>query len=96
VSHAHSAARHEELDVDVASVHEAATVTFARMGREPAIEQRASGRCECGGVSYTVVGPLRSVWNCHCHRCRRFTGHHMAATAAAPDRVRFTSDTTLT
>jgi hypothetical protein len=66
------------------------------MDAESAMEQRASGRCECGGVSYTVVGPLRSVWNCHCHRCRRFTGHHMAATGSSPDMVRFTSTTTLT
>jgi hypothetical protein len=36
----------------------------------------------CGGVTYRVDGPLRDVYNCHCHRCRRFTGHHMAATAA--------------
>ena len=43
---------------------------------------RASGRCLCGAVSFQVVGDLRDVFNCHCHRCRRFTGHHMAATAA--------------
>jgi hypothetical protein len=43
---------------------------------------RASGRCLCGAVSFRVFGDLRDVINCHCHRCRRFTGHHMAATAA--------------
>jgi len=43
---------------------------------------RASGRCLCGAVSFQVFGDLRDVINCHCHRCRRFTGHHMAATAA--------------
>lgn len=47
----------------------------------------ASGRCLCGAVSYTVVGPLRDVFECHCERCRRFTGHHMAATAADADQV---------
>jgi hypothetical protein len=56
---------------------------------------RARGRCECGGVSYAVAGPMRDVFNCHCGRCRRFTGHHMAATAVAPDQVAFTSDETL-
>jgi len=45
-------------------------------------EARASGQCLCGGVSFQVLGDLRDVFNCHCHRCRRFTGHHMAATAA--------------
>jgi hypothetical protein len=45
-------------------------------------QPRATGRCLCGAVSYDVRGPLRDVVNCHCHRCRRFTGHHMAATRA--------------
>jgi hypothetical protein len=41
----------------------------------------------CGGVTYTVGGSLRDVYNCHCDRCRRFTGHYMAATAASPSNV---------
>jgi hypothetical protein len=45
-------------------------------------EPRATGRCLCGAVGFRVTGPLRDVMNCHCHRCRRFTGHHMAATSA--------------
>lgn len=45
-------------------------------------EARASGRCACGSIRYTVDGPLRPVMNCHCHRCRRITGHFMAATSA--------------
>jgi hypothetical protein len=48
---------------------------------------RASGRCLCGAISFVVTGPLRDVLNCHCHRCRRFTGHHMAATDARADDV---------
>jgi hypothetical protein len=40
------------------------------------------GRCLCGAVTYAVSGPLRPVLDCHCERCRRFTGHHMAATSA--------------
>lgn len=47
----------------------------------------ATGRCACGEVRYTVDGPLRDVFNCHCERCRRVTGHHMAATAALPSDV---------
>jgi hypothetical protein len=46
-----------------------------------------SGRCLCGAVSFVVTGPLRDVLNCHCHRCRRFTGHHMAATNGRVDDV---------
>lgn len=39
-----------------------------------------SGRCACGAVRFTASGPLRAVINCHCSRCRRWTGHFMAAT----------------
>lgn len=42
----------------------------------------ATGRCLCGAITFCVSGELRDVFNCHCDRCRRFTGHHMAATAA--------------
>jgi hypothetical protein len=45
-------------------------------------EPRARGRCLCGGVSFCVSGPLRDVIDCHCERCRRFTGHYLAATTA--------------
>lgn len=48
---------------------------------------RAVGRCLCEAITITVRGPLRAVTNCHCHRCRRFTGHFMAATQAAIDDV---------
>ncbi|MCU1366876.1 MAG: hypothetical protein JWL72_3575 [Ilumatobacteraceae bacterium] len=53
------------------------------------------GRCDCGGVSFDLEGELRDVYNCHCDRCRRVTGHHMAATAVHPDNLRFATDTTL-
>ena len=42
----------------------------------------AHGQCLCGGIRYAVREELRDVINCHCERCRRFTGHHMAATSA--------------
>ena len=49
-----------------------------------------SGRCLCGAITFVVTGPLRDVLNCHCHRCRRFTGHHMAATDASAAEVAIT------
>jgi hypothetical protein len=55
-----------------------------------------TGRCLCGGVSFTVTGPLRDVINCHCHRCRRWTGHHMAATSAAVADLRLEGEDLLT
>ena len=55
----------------------------------------ASGGCHCGGVRWVVVGELRPVSNCHCEPCRRFTGHHMAATATDVSRITFSSTATL-
>ncbi|RYC07119.1 GFA family protein [Nocardioides zhouii] len=48
-------------------------------------DEPARGRSLCGAVAYVVRGDLRPVVNCHCARCRRFTGHHVAVTAAAVD-----------
>ena len=45
------------------------------------------GRCLCGGIRYVVSGALEDVVNCHCERCRQFTGHHMAATSAKLDDI---------
>ena len=59
-------------------------------------ETRASGACVCRGVVFSITGPRRDVYNCHCERCRRFTGHHMAATAVDPAHVAFTAEATLT
>jgi hypothetical protein len=48
-------------------------------------DARASGRCLCGGIQYVVRGELHDVIDCHCRRCRRFTGHHMAAASTKVD-----------
>jgi hypothetical protein len=45
----------------------------------------------CGAVTFTVEGELRPVVNCHCHRCRRWSGHYWAATATSPDALGFQS-----
>jgi hypothetical protein len=55
-----------------------------------------TGRCECGAVTYRVDGPVRDVFDCHCARCRRFTGHHMAGTSAPVERIAIQDDGTLT
>ncbi len=44
----------------------------------------------CGAVTFTVADELRPVVNCHCHRCRRWSGHYWAATAAATDALEVT------
>jgi hypothetical protein len=53
------------------------------------------GSCLCGRVSFAAEGPLRDVWACHCGQCRRTSGHFWAATSAPLDRLRVTSDATL-
>lgn len=54
-----------------------------------------AGGCACGSVRYVVDGALRNVVNCHCDRCRRITGHFMAASACAPQDLRVESEATL-
>ena len=46
-------------------------------------EKTATGRCQCGAISYSVTGPLREVLACHCSQCRRATGSYFMATNAA-------------
>ena len=55
----------------------------------------ATGHCLCGGIRFRITGSLRPVVNCHCERCRRTTGHFMAATACHRDDVVIESDETL-
>ena len=43
----------------------------------------ATGSCNCGGVSYTITGPMREVIACHCSQCRKQSGHFYAATSVA-------------
>lgn len=54
-----------------------------------------AGGCACGAIRYRVDGPLRNVANCHCERCRRITGHFMAASACAQGDLAIDSEETL-
>ncbi|MFZ0014045.1 MAG: GFA family protein, partial [Acidimicrobiia bacterium] len=51
------------------------------------------GKCLCESVGYVIEGEARPVVNCHCSRCRRHTGHYMAATAAPVEAVEISGDT---
>ena len=55
-----------------------------------------TGGCLCGGVRYTVAGPLRGVIACHCSQCRRTSGHFVAATSAPNDQLHLNTAETLT
>ncbi|MGH8134954.1 MAG: GFA family protein [Steroidobacteraceae bacterium] len=49
---------------------------------------RATGRCLCGAVRFSIRGPLRSsVVACHCTTCRKFTGGLWAGTCARKEHV---------
>lgn len=51
-----------------------------------------TGSCLCGGVKYTVKGPLRPVVYCHCAQCRKTSGHYVAASSAPREKVRISGD----
>jgi len=49
---------------------------------------RATGRCLCGSVHYSIHGPVRStVVACHCRSCRRFTGGVWTGTTARKEHL---------
>lgn len=54
-----------------------------------------NGSCMCGGVRFHVTGPIRNVLQCHCVRCRKFTGNFTAASGALSCDISFESDKTL-
>ncbi len=54
----------------------------------------AEGGCLCGQVRYKVTGDLRPVVACHCVQCRKTSGHYVAATSVARDRIELTGDVT--
>ena len=53
------------------------------------------GSCLCGGVRFSVNGPLRDAVACHCAQCRKTSGHFVAATSARREDVTMLSDATL-
>lgn len=51
-----------------------------------------SGACLCESITYEITGEARQVVNCHCSRCRRHTGHFMAATSTDADALEIRGD----
>lgn len=41
----------------------------------------------CGAITFEAGGRLRDVVNCHCYRCRRWSGHYWAATSCDADHL---------
>lgn len=46
-----------------------------------------TGHCLCGAVSFRAHGNLRGVIYCHCSQCRRQSGHIVASTNVADDKL---------
>jgi hypothetical protein len=36
--------------------------------------EATTGSCGCGALHFTVTGKIRNVVNCHCSKCRKFSG----------------------
>ena len=49
-----------------------------------------TGRCLCGGVSFSIDGPLGRATACHCGQCRKQSGHHWASSSAASGDITIT------
>ncbi len=54
-------------------------------------ESTHGGGCLCGGVRYSVRGPLRPVIACHCSQCRKTSGHFAAMTSAPSGNIDLTN-----
>lgn len=54
-----------------------------------------TGSCLCGGVTYSLTGPLRNSVACHCLQCRKTSGHYVSATQVGPDQLTITKDNSL-
>lgn len=55
-----------------------------------------NGSCLCGAVTFTLSGQPRDVVACHCIRCRKTSGHFVAATAVPEEALKVTCKAALT
>ena len=52
------------------------------------------GGCLCGQISYSIEGELDSIILCHCNQCRKTSGHFVAATRTATEKIKITGAVT--
>lgn len=60
------------------------------------VEERWTGRCNCGAVEYLVTGPIEPFWHCHCELCVRYHGHAGAYTRCEQQQISVDEDQGLT
>ena len=53
------------------------------------MSETLKGACLCGQIEYEVRDP-DSMGFCHCTRCQRWTGSHLAGVVVAKDNFKFT------
>ena len=51
--------------------------------------------CLCQGVTFTINGPLGLPNACHCHQCRKSSGHVFASTEVPKSAVTLTASESL-
>jgi hypothetical protein len=59
-------------------------------------EKTRTGSCLCGGIAFTITGPIRNIITCYCAQCRKTSGNYVAASNCSKDQLTFLSDKTLT
>lgn len=53
------------------------------------------GSCLCGAIKFEVSGQLGAGEMCHCHQCRKWTGHLYASTEVARTALLIEDDSRL-
>lgn len=71
---------------------------YAPEGPPPLAEvmpERLSASCLCGGVAFSLPGPAGPVGACHCHQCRKLSGHYSASFDAEEAALEYSARDTL-
>lgn len=55
------------------------------------MNQKLTGQCLCGAVTFALDPPQRAVRICHCRQCAQWTGHQVAATKVAAEQLHLLS-----
>ncbi len=51
------------------------------------IAELHTGGCQCGGLRYRFMGPLKDIAHCHCSICRRVSGGIVTTWITLPGRA---------